>query len=38
MISRENAFNLLKEYNKEEFHIHHSVTLECVSRKNGLCG
>lgn len=32
MISRENAFNLLKEYNKEEFHIHHGVTLECVMK------
>ena len=32
MITREEAFELLKKYNKEEFHIHHGITLECVMR------
>lgn len=31
-ISRENAFNLLKKYNKEPFHIQHALTLEGVMR------
>ena len=30
MITREDAFELLKKYNKDDFHIHHGVTLECV--------
>ena len=29
-ISREDAMKLLKEYNKEEFHIRHALTLENV--------
>lgn len=32
MINRETALALLKEYNKEEFHIHHGITVECVMR------
>lgn len=32
MISREEALELLKKYNKEEFHVHHGITLECVMR------
>ena len=32
MITRDKAFELLKEYNKEEFHIHHGITLECVMK------
>ena len=49
MITREQAWELLKKYNKEPFHLHHSVTVEGVMRyyaqKNGydpdfwgLCG
>ena len=26
MISREEALELLKKYNKEEFHVHHGIT------------
>ena len=29
-ISREDALKLLKEYNKDEFHIRHGLTLESV--------
>ena len=29
-ISRENALKLLKDYNKEDFHIRHALTLESV--------
>ncbi|MDO5303161.1 MAG: HDIG domain-containing protein [Clostridia bacterium] len=32
MISRENALELLKKYNKEAFHIHHGLTVEAVMR------
>ena len=32
MVTRNEAFELLKKYNKEEFHIHHGITLECVMR------
>jgi len=32
MINRDEALALLKKYNKEEFHIHHGITLECVMR------
>lgn len=32
MITREQAVELLKKYNKEEFHIHHGITLECVMK------
>ncbi|MDD6069614.1 MAG: hydrolase [Clostridiales bacterium] len=31
-ITREEAFNLLKEYNKEPFHIQHALTVEGVMR------
>ena len=31
-ISREEAFELLKKYNKESFHIHHALTVEGVMR------
>lgn len=31
-ITREEAFNLLKEYNKEYFHIQHALTVEGVMR------
>lgn len=31
-ITREEAFALLKEYNKEPFHIQHGETVECVMR------
>lgn len=38
-MEREEALNLLKKYNKEEFHIRHAVTVEQVmkyfARKNG---
>ncbi len=30
MITREEAFTLLKKYNKEDFHIQHSLTVEAV--------
>lgn len=32
MVSRENALELLKKYNKEAFHIHHGLTVEAVMR------
>lgn len=32
MISRENALDLLKKYNKDEFHIHHGETVEATMR------
>ena len=31
-ISREEAWNLLNEYNKEEFHLHHAETVEGVMK------
>lgn len=31
-ISREDAINLLKKYNKEEFHIRHGITVEQIMR------
>ena len=31
-ISREEAFELLKQYNKEPFHIQHALTVEGVMR------
>ena len=31
-MNREEAFELLKKYNKEEFHIHHGETVEGVMR------
>jgi predicted hydrolase (HD superfamily) len=32
MMSREEAFELLKKYNKEDFHIHHGETVERVMK------
>ena len=32
MLSREQAFDLLKEYNKDPFHIRHALTVEGVMR------
>lgn len=32
MISRNEALELLKKYNKEDFHIHHGLTVEAVMR------
>lgn len=32
MITREQALELLKKYNKEEFHIRHGITVECVMK------
>lgn len=32
MISREEAFALLRQYNKEPFHIHHALTVEGVMK------
>ncbi len=32
MINRDDAFELLKKYNKEEFHLQHSLVLEGVMR------
>jgi len=32
MMSREDAWKLLKEYNKEEFHLQHALTLEGTMR------
>lgn len=29
-LTRDEAFALLKEYNKEPFHIQHGETVECV--------
>lgn len=31
-LTRDEAFALLKEYNKEPFHIQHGETVECVMR------
>ena len=31
-MTREDAFRLLKEYNKEPFHIHHALTVEGVMK------
>ena len=31
MITREEAFNLLKKYNKDPFHIQHSLTVEAMA-------
>lgn len=31
MITRDEAFELLKKYNKDPFHIHHSLTVEAAS-------
>ncbi len=32
MISRDEAFNLLKKYNKDAFHIQHALTVEAVMK------
>ena len=31
-VTREQAYELLKKYNKEPFHIQHALTVECVMR------
>ena len=31
-ISRENAFELLKKYNQDPFHIQHALTVEAVMK------
>ena len=31
-LSREEAFDLLKEYNKDKFHIRHALTVEGVMK------
>ena len=31
-ISREDAFELLKKYNKDPFHIRHALTVEAVMK------
>ena len=31
-MNRENAIELLKKYNKEEFHIRHAITVEQVMK------
>ena len=32
MIARDEAFDLLKEYNKDPFHIRHALTVEAVMK------
>lgn len=32
ILSREEAYELLKKYNKDQFHIQHSLTVEAVMR------
>ena len=32
MLTREEAWNLLKEYNKEPFHLRHALTVEGIMR------
>ena len=32
MLSREEALELLKKYNKEEFHVHHAEMVEGTMR------
>ena len=32
MIKREDAWKLLKEYNKDEFHLQHALTVEGTMR------
>ena len=32
MITREEAFDLLKKYNKDPFHIQHALTVEAVMK------
>ena len=31
-LTREEAYTLLRKYNKESFHIQHALTVECVLR------
>ena len=31
-ITRDEAFTLLKKYNKDPFHIHHALTVEAVMK------
>ena len=33
MIAREDAFNILKQYNKDAFHIQHALTVEEVMKQ-----
>ena len=35
-ITRNQAFELLKKYNKDPFHIQHALTVEVVMRWDGL--
>ena len=35
-MNREEAYNLLKEYNKENFHIKHALTVEEIMRDRGV--
>lgn len=32
-ITREKAFELLKKYNKDMFHIQHAITVEAVMKR-----
>ena len=32
MITRDEAFSLLKQYNKDPFHIQHALTVEAVMK------
>ncbi len=32
MITRDEAFDLLKKYNKDSFHIQHALTVEAVMK------
>lgn len=36
MIDRDEALKLLKKYNKDEFHIHHGLVVECTMREFAL--
>ena len=35
-ITRDEAFALLKKYNKDPFHIQHALTVEAVMKKSSL--
>ena len=37
MITRDEAFELLKKYNKDPFHIQHSLTVEAVMKWYAKC-
>ena len=34
MLTREEAWNLLREYNKEPFHLRHALTVEGIMPRN----